>query len=119
MPKDNRKRGKKHRKALEGAPEITRSPDDGIQQDSQAGPSWIAINTQKVDEAAPFGSVDADVKAYFRSVDIQIRDWQKHSVRDEDEDGDVDPNEGMCFSAGMKDGGSKHGQRDICSSWQP
>lgn len=37
---------------------------------------------------APYGYVDNDVKAYFRTLDIQIREWQENQW--EREEGDVD-----------------------------
>jgi nucleolar protein 9 len=44
------------------------------------------------DPEAPFEGVEADVKAYFRTVDLQIRDWQENQDETAEED-DVQPNE--------------------------
>ncbi|KAJ7638452.1 armadillo-type protein [Roridomyces roridus] len=66
-------------------------------QEESTLPAWIVPNQtpdadDSVNPEAPFGFVDADVKAYFRTVDVQIRDWQdpaESGAADED----VDPNE--------------------------
>ncbi|KAH9853868.1 ARM repeat-containing protein [Lenzites betulinus] len=93
MPRENRKRGKKHKKQVE---EVDHE-EKYVAQDSEqqeAGPSWIvpAREDAGVDPNAPFGYVDAEVKAYFRTVDVQIREWQETRPEVE-EDADVDPNE--------------------------
>ncbi|KIK65684.1 hypothetical protein GYMLUDRAFT_258395 [Collybiopsis luxurians FD-317 M1] len=89
MPRENRKRGKKHKnKVSEEHFEPQREPEP------QVGPSWIVPASEQDSELnpeAPFGYVDADVKAYFRTVDIQIRDWQE-SHQEPAEEGDEDPN---------------------------
>jgi nucleolar protein 9 len=58
-------------------------------------PSWI-VSSSKVAEAhnpeAPFGELEVDIKAYFRMVDVQIRDWQENQAEMIEED-DVQPNE--------------------------
>ena len=97
MPRENRKRGKKHKRKAEEevAPQPTGEPQYEEEAEvAEAGPSWILPARQNaVDLAAPFGFVDAEVKAYFRTVDVQIREWQE--TRPEVEgDEDVDPNEG-------------------------
>jgi len=106
MPREHRKRGKKHRKAPEGQysikEEYIQLPSDPAPEESRSGPSWIipAQQTQEeVNAEAPFGFVDADVKAYFRTVDAQIRDWQKDHEDDPGAGADVDPNESLsCYS---------------------
>ena len=50
---------------------------------------------EEVDPGAPYGYVDADIKAYFRTVDVQIRDWQENRDDDAGEAGDTDPNDRM------------------------
>jgi nucleolar protein 9 len=92
MPRENRKRGKKHKKEQPVHDEPEPKPE-------AAGPSWILPSTsqqqqQEVNAEAPFGYVDADVKAYFRTVDLQIRDWQDHAPVVQ-EDTEIDPNEGQ------------------------
>jgi len=77
MPRENRKRGKKNKKKTEDFDKPESLPEPEVQ--SEVGPSWIIPSTAKEDDTnaeAPFGYVDTDVKAYFRTVDTQIRDWQ-------------------------------------------
>lgn len=96
MPREHRKRGKKNKnKSTEQAEshELLPVPEPELTGE----PSWIhsaPIQPPETNPEAPFGYVDADVKAYFRTVDVQIRDWQDAEHQDA-EDGDVDPNEGM------------------------
>jgi nucleolar protein 9 len=101
MPRENRKRGKKHKTQPE---QVSKQPVNFKHEEkpepiieSLDQPSWIISGPrgEEVNPEAPYGYVDADVKAYFRTVDIQIRDW--HERRDEDarEVGDVDPNDRM------------------------
>lgn len=91
MPRENRKRGKKNKKTSEVIPQ---EPEKPAQPEPTDGPSWIvSAPVEETNPEAPFGYVDADVKAYFRTVDIQIRDWQDV----EPEIGDLsetDPNAG-------------------------
>lgn len=102
MPRENRKRGKKHKKeaAEPEQPHHSQAPPPA-QETSR--PSWILSSskqTEEINPEAPYGYIDADVKAYFRTVDVQIREWQEsrgyHDKDDgkEEEGGDVDPNEG-------------------------
>ena len=80
MPRENRKRGKK----------LVETVDEQ--------PSWIISGPKEVEEidpGAPYGYVDADIKAYFRTVDVQIRDWQENRDDDAGEAGDTDPNDRM------------------------
>ncbi|KAF5393695.1 hypothetical protein D9757_000366 [Collybiopsis confluens] len=91
MPRENRKRGKRQK--------TKQAEEDLVPQAAepapQVGPSWIVsapTQDSEFNPEAPFGYVDADVKAYFRTVDVQIRDWQENQpVR---VDGDEDPNAG-------------------------
>ena len=98
MPRENRKRGKKHKKSQNTEEEYQR-PAPAVQEDhfehDEAGPSWIvsAPRDSQPNDEAPFGYVDAEVKAYFRTVDLQIRDWQENEHVPEEE-ADSDPNEG-------------------------
>lgn len=99
MPRENRKRGKKHKKNQEQEqPHVAVD----LAQVSQNDPSWIKPSLNGMDDReseAPFGLLDADVKAYFRTVDIQIRDWQEEEATGED---DVDPNESAYFRHAME-----------------
>ena len=100
MPRENRKRGKKHRKRPEQALEQQVNFEHGEQPEpiveSLDQPSWIISGPKEEEEEnpeVPYGYVDADVKAYFRTVDAQIRDWHEGTA----EAGDTDPNESMLF----------------------
>ncbi|KAF8337152.1 armadillo-type protein [Amanita rubescens] len=93
MPRENRKRGKKHKKKPTDAEngEIYDSTRHEAQSPivTQGGPSWMKLAEPSAHNAeAPYGYVDNDVKAYFRTVDIQIRQWQENQW--EREEGDVD-----------------------------
>jgi nucleolar protein 9 len=90
MPREIRKRGKKKAKLqTPSVPEpVVKEPDT---------PSWMQStkpNPLTNDLEAPFGYVEADVKAYFRTVDLRIRDWQS-GTGDFDLPEDVDPNQGV------------------------
>ena len=95
MPRENRKRGKKHKSKAND--EIPAYNEPEAEVETQAGPSWIVPASEEESEfnpEAPFGYVDVDVKAYFRTVDIQIRDWQENEVEPQAGDGTQDPNAG-------------------------
>ena len=109
MPRENRKRGKKHKKHVQNEPEPEADPEvfqedvdyEGERQTGgfEAGdrPLWVVQDRNpQVNLEAPFGYVDADVKAYFRTVELQIRDWQENPVHgyDGDNENGQDPNEG-------------------------
>ncbi|KAA1466051.1 ARM repeat-containing protein [Dentipellis sp. KUC8613] len=101
MPRENRKRGKRHKKTQDedGPAQEEWRTQPNEEQQQQAGPSWIVAGENgthghggEVNLEAPFGYVDADVKAYFRTVDNQIKEWQENGA-ELDADPDVDPNE--------------------------
>jgi len=101
MPKEFRKRGKKTKKSadkVDSKPqEDHRQRPDNNGDEQSAGPSWIipaSKESEEINLEAPFGYLDADVKAYFRTVDIQIRNWQENEADTREADEDVDPNEG-------------------------
>ena len=96
MPRENRKRGKKHKKKAEGETGTEPNPEHPPSE-PQAGPSWIIppSNAGTTNQEAPFGYVDAEVKAYFRTVDTQIREWQEEGFQRAEVAADVDPNEGI------------------------
>lgn len=96
MPRENRKRGKKHKKAKEEDHfDEPPPPHPEVTEGEQAGPSWIVHRpAEEVNKEAPFGYVDAEVKAYFRTVDLQIREWQEQGRPDAGGDEETDPNEG-------------------------
>ncbi|KAF8632424.1 hypothetical protein AX17_004865 [Amanita inopinata Kibby_2008] len=91
MPRENRKRGKKHKKNPE---EQDNSGEKQPVTEPSGSPSWMrsAERAEEHNPEAPYGYVDNDVKAYFRTVDVQIRDWQENRDYD-DGDEDKDPNE--------------------------
>jgi len=99
MPKEHRKRGKKHKKSEkqdEYAQYENQAPENqAVELQNDGAPSWIrpAQETSEFNPEAPFGYVDADVKAYFRTVDTQMRDWQE-SRDAEEENEDANPGEG-------------------------
>ncbi|KAF9531020.1 armadillo-type protein [Crepidotus variabilis] len=98
MPRENRKRGKKHKKQQEvekfEPQNPPREPEPPTDQLTHAEPSWIVSKSNEDDaqiSEAPFGFLDLDVKAYFRTVDLQIREWQERQT--EQVEADVDANE--------------------------
>lgn len=101
MPREIRKRGKKHKKSQHQAlPETQEQGQDDHHPNSSSEPSWIVPARNAVEDAhpeAPFGYVDPDIKAYFRTVDEHIQSWQEDGTEPEHEDGGLDPNEGVCF----------------------
>ena len=116
MPRENRKRGKKHRKPLHDKPEpeVYQEDADHTGEEQTGGfesgdrPSWVVREKEpQVNPEAHFGYVEADVKAYFRTVELQIRDWQEnptqssagHSGYNEDEQ---DPNEGNVVLSSLR-----------------
>ena len=97
MPKELRKRGRRHKtsRTEDQKPAQEREvPDEG----SSAGPSWIVPRTdsKQLNPEAPFGYVDPELKAYFRTVDDQLKEWQQNGDHAEGEE-DVDPNESASY----------------------
>lgn len=99
MPRENRKRGKKHKKPTQEVQnERHHAVSDNAEpeQTQEPGPSsWIRqrptadeARESEVNSDAPFGYVDPDVKAYFRTVDEKLREWQ--DVREEGYRDDAD-----------------------------
>ncbi|SRR6266550_2851275 len=93
MPRENRKRGKKHKKkpteAENGESHNNTRHEAQSPIVTQGGPSWMKLaEPSEHNPEAPYGYVDNDIKAYFRTVDIQIREWQENQW--EREEGDVD-----------------------------
>lgn len=99
MPRENRKRGKKTKKTKEEPESQLEFTETETREEPLAGPSWIVSAaddaTKHADPEAPFGYVEAEVKAYFRTVDLQIREWQNDRDDQTQVVNDVDPNEGM------------------------
>ncbi|CAA7270741.1 unnamed protein product [Cyclocybe aegerita] len=99
MPREHRKRGKKHKKQPQEDQIYNHEEEQDLEpeplQQEPSEPSWIVSSSrtqqEEINREAPFGYVDVDVKTYFRTVDVQIRDWQ--DSQDEVAEEDVDPNE--------------------------
>lgn len=99
MPRENRKRGKKHKKPAE---EEWQPPKPAPVHEflPSAEPSWVIQDPDQLqlEQDSPFGVIDADVKAYFRTVDVQLREWQSEDVdKGLDEGEGEDPSEGMSY----------------------
>jgi nucleolar protein 9 len=94
MPKELRKRGKRHKKSsTHQTPSREQEPSQG--DDSAGGPSWIVAREvpKQLNPEAPFGYVDPELKAYFRTVDDQLKEWQQNWGDATDGEEDIDPNE--------------------------
>ena len=96
MPKDPRKRGKRHKKS-EANPQPPTKEQEPIDSGPSSGPSWIVsrapgTSQDQVDSEAPFGYVDLEMKAYFRTVEDQLKEWQQNWGDTEGAE-DVDSNE--------------------------
>ncbi|KAL4082064.1 armadillo-type protein [Scleroderma yunnanense] len=113
MPKELRKRGKKHKKSQQEGQPPANVPVNEYEKSSER-PSWIisASKTEDVDPEAPFGYVDPDIKAYFRTVDDQIRAWQEEEHVPDEENVDLDPNEAkrLFFVAALSEMAGKERQ---------
>ena len=97
MPKELRKRGKRHKKSSgenQTHAQQREVPDEG--PSSASGPSWIVpradSSSKQFNPEAPFGYVDPELKAYFKTVDDQLKEWQQNRSYAEGEE-DIDPNE--------------------------
>jgi hypothetical protein len=102
MPKELRKRGKRHKKSSTEH-EHPAQKQDLLDEGPSSRPSWIVPRSdpqqqqQQPNPEAPFGYVDAELKAYFRTVDDQLKEWQQ-SWDDTERDGETDPNESASMS---------------------
>ncbi|KAI6035570.1 armadillo-type protein [Pisolithus orientalis] len=110
MPKELRKRGKKRKKSQQEED----FPNQGQEhEEPSGGPSWIisARQTENVNPEVPFGYIDPDIKAYFRTVDDQMRAWQDEE-HTPDENIDLDPNEAkrLFFVAALNEMSGKERQ---------
>jgi nucleolar protein 9 len=95
MPKELRKRGKRHKKyATEPQIPSQERERELIDEGPSSGPSWIVprANSKQVNPDAPFGYVDPEIKGYFRTVDDQLKEWQQNWDEAEGDE-DIDPNE--------------------------
>jgi nucleolar protein 9 len=99
MPKELRKRGRRH-KTSSTEDKAPAQGQEVLDEGSSAGPSWIVprADSKQLNPEAPFGYVDPELKAYFRTVDDQLKEWQQSRDHAEGEE-DVDPNESAsCFA---------------------
>ena len=108
MPREHRKRGQRKKKREEGEDSqgIQETPNARIEAQSttQTQPSWVedapeAPGAPENNFEAPWGYVAPDIKAYFRTVEEQMLEWQSTGRLQRDEAQlDKDPNEGkMCL----------------------
>lgn len=86
MPREFRKRGKK----FKGKNTQDQLEDDPVPYEQPVQHAHPA-QEQPVTSDNPFGVVDPDLKAYIRSVDSQLKEWQEDSGF---VDGEDDPREG-------------------------
>ncbi|KAI6105389.1 armadillo-type protein [Pisolithus sp. B1] len=110
MPKELRKRGKKRKKSQQ---EDSSAKQVQEPEGPSEGPSWIISSRQleDVNPEVPFGYVDPDIKAYFRTVDDQMQAWQDEE-HTPDENVDLDPNEAkrLFFVAALNEMSGKEKQ---------
>jgi nucleolar protein 9 len=101
MPKELRKRGKRHKKSATEHHTAAREQELPSDQNLSSGPSWIVpradSDSKQFNPEAPFGYVDPELKAYFRTVDDQLKEWQQNNWDDAEGDEDMDPNESAHF----------------------
>ena len=97
MPKELRKRGRRH-KTSRTEDQKPAQERERLDEGSSAGPSWIVPrpDSKQSNPEAPFGYVDPELKAYFRTVDDQLKEWQQNRDHTEGEE-DVDPNESASY----------------------
>ncbi|KAF9268292.1 hypothetical protein L218DRAFT_918805 [Marasmius fiardii PR-910] len=100
MPRENRKRGKRVKKQTAE----TTHEEPELEPSTEPGPSWIVPNEEESNPEAPFGYVDADIKAYFRTVDTQIQNWQDEDdsmVEGEEDQRDPNSEKRIFFNAAL------------------
>ncbi len=103
MPKELRKRGKRHKKSsAEDQTHAWDSAQEVLEEGPSSGPSWIVprvdLDSKQFNPEAPFGYVDPELKAYFRTVDDQLKEWQQNREYYAEGEEDIDPNESAsCF----------------------
>lgn len=109
MPRENRKRGKKHKV---GHAEQTIYDTANVHSDLQEE------NHPSSQPAPLYGLLDPDVKAYFRTVDDQLREWQVEGIS-ADVDADIDPNEGVYMDSNLDNNSTTCAfQSAVCSLQQ-
>jgi nucleolar protein 9 len=107
MPKELRKRGKRHKKSSAENQAHTQQ-HEVLDEGPSNGPSWIVpradSSSNQFNPEAPFGYVDPELKAYFKTVDDQLKEWQQNRSYAEGEE-DVDPNESTTSCLCVRFGG--------------
>ena len=76
---------KGHHTPLVAAPATAQDPEIDTEEGGEA--QWE--RGPRADSDFPFGVLDPDVKAYFRNVEDQIKDWEGTSTVGEDREGTV------------------------------
>jgi nucleolar protein 9 len=100
MPKELRKRGRRHETSRTEDQTPAQGREEVLEEGSSTGPSWIVprADSKQLNPEAPFGYVDPELKAYFRTVDDQLKEWQHGRDHHAEGEEDVDPNESAsCF----------------------
>lgn len=99
MPREHRKRGKRKKNEIQN--EEQEMDVDVEQEATEQLPSWIepATLNETINPEAPFGFCDPDVKAYFRTVEKQLREWQELGIAEKESDTVEDPNLGTSLLA--------------------
>jgi nucleolar protein 9 len=96
MPREHRKRGKRKKNENDIATDAVVTSNAKREEIENGNPAWIET-APPVEAAfnpeAPFGFCDPDVKAYFRTVDKQLVEWQELGIETET-DRVEDPNQG-------------------------
>lgn len=98
MPKEIRKRGKGHKKYTNKY-QPPAQEQESLGEGPSSKPPWIVprADSKQLNLEAPFGYVDPEMKAYFRTVDDQLKEWQEN-WDDVQREEDIDPNESApCF----------------------
>ncbi|KDN47717.1 hypothetical protein K437DRAFT_267764 [Tilletiaria anomala UBC 951] len=95
--------------------DLTKKPaaqQEGEDTDGQLNPSWVvsesSIKPNDADDVAPFGYVDADVKAYFKDVHAKLKEaeWaapQKNRSSELGEDIDGENEHSLLLNAAIRE----------------
>ncbi|KAG9042480.1 Nucleolar protein 9, partial [Serendipita sp. 407] len=103
MPRENRRRGKRKKNDIQEDLD-EKEPVKLKELEDEGQPSWIETGhlNETSDPDAPFGLCDPDIKAYFRSVENQLKEWQDLGIEKEnvsEEDSNLERR--MFFSAAL------------------
>ncbi|KAG9127153.1 Nucleolar protein 9 [Ceratobasidium sp. 392] len=110
MPRENRKRGKKRKANFEQDDSSVHNASPQIEPD-QSQPVWMHTNDESSLDA-PFGYVDPDVKAYFRTIDSKIQEWQSQGYTHggEEDGGNTNEDKRMFLIAALSESSGKEKQ---------